>query len=145
MASDFVIFFVKLGRFIDSNRKEKTKDALKELVQITPLKAYLKEGKGEREVTIDEVKKGDLLVCKPGMKVAVDGEVVSGESYLDQAFLTGESVPVKKKKGDQVLAGSINQDGYFEYKALRIGKNSTISEMVRMVMGAANTTAPMAR
>lgn len=140
-----VIFFVKLGRFIDSNRKEKTKDALKELVQITPLKAYLKEGKGEREVTIDEVKKGDLLVCKPGMKVAVDGEVISGESYLDQAFLTGESVPVKKKKGDQVLAGSINQDGYFEYKALRIGKNSTISEMVRMVMEAANTKAPMAR
>ena len=93
-----VIFFVKLGRFIDSNRKEKTKDALKELVQITPLKAYLKEGKGEREVTIDEVKKGDLLVCKPGMKVAVDGEVISGESYLDQAFLTGESVPVKKEK-----------------------------------------------
>ena len=140
-----VIFFVKLGRFIDSNRKEKTKEAMKELVQITPLKAYLKEEKGEREVTIDEVKKGDILVCKPGMKVAVDGEIIFGEAYLDQAFLTGESVPVKKQKGEEALAGSINQDGYFEYKALRIGKDSTISSMVHMVMDAANTKAPMAK
>lgn len=137
-----IIFFIKLGRYIDSKSKEKTKSAIKELVQITPEVALLKNGK---EVTIDLVKKGDILVVKPGMKVAVDGEIVNGSGYFDEAFITGESVPVKKNIGSKVIAGSINYDGYIEYKAEKIGRDSTISEIVRLVMNATNTKAPIQR
>ena len=135
-----IIFFIKLGRYIDGKSKEKTKVAIRELVQITPDIALLKNGK---EVTIDLVKKGDILIVKPGMKVAVDGEIVSGSGYFDEAFITGESVPIKKNVGAKVIAGSINYDGYIEYKAEKIGRDSTISEIVRLVMEATNTKAPI--
>ena len=144
-SSAMIIYFIKLGRFIDKNSKEKTKESIKELVQITPKSALIKTDDGEKEVTIDEVKKGDILICKPGMKVAVDGTIVSGESHFDEAFITGESKPNKKVKNDKVIAGSINIDGYIEYKAERIGPDSTISEMVRLVVEATNTKAPIQR
>ncbi len=140
-----VIYFIKLGRFIDSRNKEKTKEAIKDLVQITPTKALLKEKDGEIEISLDEVKKGDILICKPGMKVAVDGVIKKGNAHLDEAFITGEAMPVKKGINDKVVAGSINHDGYFEYEALKIGKDSTISEIVRLVVEATNTKAPISK
>ncbi len=140
-----VIFFIKLGRIIDQKSKEKTKDAIKELVQITPIKALLKINEEVKEVTIDEVKKGDILIAKPGMKIAVDGVITSGQTHLDESFITGESIPYKKKRGDKVIAGSMNQDGYIEYQAVNIGKNSTISEIVQLVVEATNTKAPIAK
>lgn len=140
-----IIYFVKLGRFIDHKSKEKTKTALKELVQITPEKAYLKKDEEILEVTLDEIKKGDVLVCKPGDKIAVDGEIVKGTTHIDESFITGESVPVKKGIGLKVVAGSINLDGLIEYRAERIGKDSTISEMVKLVLEASGTKAPISR
>lgn len=138
-----IIYFIKLGRYIDNNSKEKTKDAIKDLVRITPESALLKEKDGEKEVTIDEVKKGDTLICKAGMKVAVDGVITGGTGYFDEAFITGESKPTKKKANDKVVAGSINLDGYIEYKAEKIGPDSTISEIVRLVVEATSTKAPV--
>ena len=140
-----VIYFIKIGRFIDSKSKEKTKEAIKDLVQITPTKAILKTTNGEKEITLDEVKKGDILICKPGMKVAVDGVITNGSSHIDESFITGESIPVKKETGSSIVAGSLNIDGYIEYKAERIGKDSTISEIVRLVVEATNTKAPIAK
>ena len=140
-----VIYFIKIGRFIDSKSKEKTKEAIKDLVQITPTKAILKTKAGEKEITLDEVKKGDILICKPGMKVAVDGVITNGSSHIDESFITGESIPVKKETGSSIVAGSLNIDGYIEYKAERIGKDSTISEIVRLVVEATNTKAPIAK
>ncbi|MBP5683994.1 MAG: cation-translocating P-type ATPase, partial [Bacilli bacterium] len=144
-SSAMIIYFIKLGRYIDKKSKEKTKEAIKELVQITPKSALLKIKNGEKEITIDEVKKGDILICKPGMKIAVDGIIVSGETHLDEAFITGESKVNKKSVKDKVIAGSINIDGYIEYKAERIGPESTISEIVRLVVEATNTKAPIQR
>ena len=144
-SSAMIIYFIKLGRFIDKHSKEKTKEAIKELVGITPQSAIIKTKAGEKEVTIDEVKKGDILICKPGMKVAVDGIITSGETHLDEAFITGESNPTKKSKDDKVIAGSINIDGYIEYKAEKIGPESTISEIVRLVVEATSTKAPIQR
>ena len=140
-----VIYFIKLGRFIDKKSKEKTKSAIKELVQITPTMALLKTKDGEKEVTIDEIKKGDILIAKPGMRIAVDGIITKGSTHLNESFITGESKPNKKKKNDTVIAGSTNIDGIIEYKAEKIGKNSTISEIVRLVVEATNTKAPIAR
>lgn len=140
-----VIYFVKLGRYIDGISKNKTKEAIQKLVSITPSKAVIKKDGNEKEVTIDEITKGDIVICKPGDKIAVDGQVISGSSHLDEAFITGESKPVKKQKGDNVIAGSINYEGYLEYKAEKIGKDSTISEIVRLVIEAGNTKAPISR
>ncbi len=144
-SSTMIIYFIKLGRFIDKKSKEKTKEAIKELVKITPENALLKIGDEEKKVTIDEVKKGDILICKPGMKIAVDGKVIKGETHIDESFITGESKLNKKEKNDKVIAGSINIDGYIEYKAEKIGKDSTISEIVRLVVEATNTKAPIGK
>ncbi len=144
-SSAMIIYFIKLGRYIDKNSKEKAKESIKELVQITPKSALIKKDYGEKEVTIDEVKKGDILICKPGMKVAVDGIIVKGESHFNEAFITGESIPSKKTIDDKVIAGAINIDGYIEYKAERIGPDSTISEMVKLVVEATNTKLPIGR
>lgn len=140
-----VIYFVKLGRYIDGISKNKTKEAIQKLVSITPSKAVIKKDGNEKEVTIDEITKGDIVICKPGDKIAVDGKIITGLSHLDEAFITGESKPVKKQKGDNVIAGSINYEGYLEYKAEKIGKDSTISEIVRLVIEAGNTKAPISR
>ena len=140
-----VIYFVKLGRFIDTKSKSKTKEAIKELVQVTPTKALLKTREGEKEISIDEVKKHDTLICKPGEKIAVDGNIISGSAYFDEAFITGESKLIKKKIGDKVIAGSINTNGYITYEAINIGKDSTISEIVRLVVEATNTKPTIAK
>ena len=140
-----VIYFIKLGRQIETKNKEKTLDAIKELVTITPSYALLKVGNEVKEVTIDEIKENDILVCKPGMKLAVDGIITNGTTHIDESFITGESIPSKKEKGNKVIAGSLNIDGYIEYKAEKIGKNSTISKIVRLVVEATNTKSPISK
>ena len=130
-----VIYFVKLGRYLDGISKDKTKEAIQKLVKITPEQATIKlEGK-EKTVTIDEVHKGDIVVSKPGERISVDGEIVEGKAHLDESFITGESKPIAKGIGEKVVAGSINYDGYIEYKAEKIGKESTISETGVIVSG----------
>ena len=140
-----IIYFVKLGRYIDGISKDKTKDAIQKLVQITPKDAVIKVDGKEKRVTIDEIRQGDIVVSKPGEKIAVDGEIINGKTHLDESFITGESKPSLKEVGSKVIAGSINCDGYIEYKAEKIGKDSTISEIVRLVVEATNTKAPIAK
>ena len=142
-----IIFFVKLGRYIDKNNKAKAVESIKNLVTITPKNAVIKQkGKGkEKIVTINEIQKGDIVICKPGEKIAVDGKVVLGQSHTDESFITGESKPVSKTIGDRVLAGSINYDGCLEYSAENIGKDSSISHIVDLVVEATNTKAPIAK
>ena len=140
-----VIYFVKLGRYLDGISKDKTKEAIQKLVKITPESATIKVDGKEKTVTIDEVKKGDTVVSKPGERISVDGEITEGKAHLDESFITGESKPVNKGIGEKVIAGSINYDGYIEYKAEKIGRESTISEIVKLVVEASNTKAPIAK
>ena len=140
-----VIYFIKLGRYLEGISKDKTKDAIQKLVKITPNQAIIKVDGEEKTVTLDEIHKGDIVICKPGEKIAVDGEIIEGVAHFDESFITGESKPANKTKGDKVIAGSINYDGYIEYKAEKIGKESTISEIVRAVIEASNTKAPIAK
>ena len=140
-----VIYFVKLGRYIDGISKDKTKDAIKKLVEITPNKAIIEVDGELKEVTLDEIKKGDIVIAKAGDKIAVDGEIIEGKTHLDESFITGESKPVTKNVGDKVIAGSLNYDGFIKYKAEKIGKESTVSEIVKLVIEASNTKAPIAK
>lgn len=140
-----VIFFIKLGRYLDGISKDKTKEAIQKLVQITPNKAIIKIDGQEKEVTIDEIKKGDIVISHAGDRISVDGEIVNGKAHLDESFITGESKPASKTIGNKVVAGSINYDGYIEYKAEKIGKESTISQIVKLVVEATNTKPPIAK
>lgn len=144
-SASIVIYFIKLGRYIDKISKDKTKEAIQKLVKITPNTATIKVQEKEKQVTLDEIHKGDIVVSKAGEKVAVDGEIVLGKAHLDESFITGESKPVSKETGNKVIAGSLNYDGYIEYKAEKIGKESTVSEIVRLVVEASNTKAPIAK
>ena len=144
-SSAIVIYFIKLGRYIDGISKDKTKEAISKLVKITPETAVIKQDGIEKQVTIDEISKGDIVISKPGERIAVDGEISLGKAHLDESFITGESKPVSKEIGNKIIAGSINYDGYLEYKAERIGKESTISEIVKLVVEASNTKAPIAK
>ena len=140
-----ILFFINIGRYVEARNKDKTKEAIQSLMMITPNKAtIIRDGK-EKEVTLDEIHKGDIVKCRPGEKIAVDGEVVNGLTHIDESFVTGESVPSKKEIGSKVIAGSINYEGTIEYKAEKIGRDSTVSEIVRMVVEATNTKAPIAK
>lgn len=140
-----ILYLIKFGRYIDGISKEKTKDTIKGLVTITPNKAILFINNKEKKVSIDEVKKGDILIVKPGNRFAVDGVIVKGSTHVDESFISGESISIKKSINDKVVAGSINLDGEVLYKAENIGRDSTISEIVRLVVEATNTKAPIAR
>ena len=144
-ASAIVIFFIKIGKYIENINKNKTKKAIQDLMTITPNNAVIERDGKEIIVTIDEIKKGDIVVCKPGEKIAVDGVIVDGVSHINESFITGESVPVKREIASKVIAGSINFEGTIKYKAEKIGKESTVSEIVRLVVEATNTKAPIAK
>ena len=140
-----IIFFIKIGKYIENRNKDKTKEAISQLMMITPKHAtVIRDGK-EVQVTIDEIKEGDIVICKPGEKIAVDGEIIDGTTHIDESFITGESMPVKKEKGKKVIAGSINYEGTIEYRAEKIGKNSIVSEIVKLVVEATSTKAPIAK
>ena len=140
-----VIFFIEIGRYIENKNKDKTKEALKQLMTITPNNATILKDGQEVKVTLDEIKKGDIVICKPGEKIAVDGEVVQGTTHINESFITGESVPVKREVGSKVIAGSINYEGTIQYRAEKIGKESTVSEIVKLVAQATSTKAPIAK
>ena len=144
-SATIVIFFIEIGRYVENKNKDKTKEALQQLMSITPNNAViLREGQ-EVIVTLDEIQKGDIVICKPGEKIAVDGEIIDGTTHINESFITGESVPVKREKGSKVIAGSINYEGTIKYKAEKIGKESTVSEIVRLVTQATSTKAPIAK
>ena len=140
-----IIYFIKLGRYIENISKDKTREAIKKLIQITPSEAVLKTTNGEKKVTIDEIQEEDILICKAGEKIAVDGEIIAGKTYVDESFITGESKPVLKTVKSFVIAGSIAYDGYIEYKAKKIGKKSTISEIVNMIISATSAKTKIQR
>ena len=140
-SSAMIILFIKIGR----KNKAKAVDTIKNLVTITPKYGTIIKDDKEIRVTINEINKEDTVISRPGEKIAVDGIITKGETHTDEAFLTGESRPVKKKIGDNVLAGSINYEGYIEYKAKNIGKDSSISHIVDLVVEATNTKAPITR
>ena len=140
-----IIYFVKLGRYIDRVSKDKTKEAIQKLVEITPNHAIIEIDGIQKQVTLDEIKKGDIVISKAGDKIAVDGEIIEGNTHLDESFITGESKPVAKTVGEKVIAGSLNFDGFIKYKAEKIGKESTVSEIVKLVIEASNTKAPIAK
>lgn len=136
---------ITIGKMLEAMSKGRTTDALKSLMKLAPKTAVLIEGGVEKEVAISEVKVGDVFVVRPGDSIPVDGEVISGVSAVNESCLTGESIPVDKNVGDKVSAATINESGYLQCKATRVGEDTTLSQIIHMVSDAAATKAPIAR
>ena len=136
---------ITFGKMLEALSKGRTTDALRSLMKLAPKTAVLLRDGAETEVPVEEVKSGDIFVVRPGESIPVDGIVLSGSSAVNESALTGESVPVDKAEGDKVSAATINQSGYIECRATRVGEDTTLAQIIHMVSDAAATKAPIAR
>ena len=140
-----ILALITVGKMLEARSKGKTTDALKGLMKLAPKTAVIIRDGVETKVLIEEVKKGDVFVVRPGENIPVDGVVLEGTSAVNEAALTGESIPVDKAQGDPVSAATVNQSGYLRCEATRVGEDTSLSQIIRMVSDAAATKAPIAK
>ena len=140
-----ILALITVGKMLEARSKGKTTDALKSLMKLAPKTAVILSEGEEREIPVEQVKKGDIFVVRPGENIPVDGVIIQGSSAVNESALTGESIPVDKETGDQVSAATINQSGFIKCEATRVGEDTTLSQIIQMVSDAAATKAPIAK
>jgi len=140
-----ILTLITLGKYLETVSKGKTSEAIKKLMGLAPKMARVMRDGQEVEVAIDQVVTGDILVVRPGEKIPVDGEVVEGSSAVDEAMITGESIPIEKRVGDKVVGASINKNGTFQFKATKVGKDTTLAQIIQLVEEAQGSKAPIAK
>ena len=140
-----ILTLITVGKMLEARSKGKTTDALKNLIRLSPKKATILRAGKEEEVAIEQVKKGDIFVVRPGENIPVDGIVIEGSSAVNEAALTGESIPVDKAKGDSVSAATVNQSGFLKCEAVRVGEDTALAQIIQLVSDAAATKAPIAK
>ena len=140
-----ILTLITVGKMLEARSKGKTTDALKSLMKLAPKTATVLRNGAETEVSVDQVRKGDIFVVRPGENIPVDGIVLEGSSAVNESALTGESIPVDKKPGDQVSAATVNHSGFIRCEAARVGEDTTLSQIIQMVSDAAATKAPIAK
>ena len=140
-----ILTLITLGKLLEAKAKGRTTDALRALMKLAPKTATVVRDGAEQEVPIEEVRRGDIFVVRPGESIPVDGTVIEGSSAVNESALTGESLPVDKAAGDRVSAATVNQSGFLKCEAVRVGEDTTLSQIIRMVSDAAATKAPIAK
>ena len=140
-----ILTLITVGKMLEARSKGKTTDALKSLMKLAPKTATVVRNGAEEEVSVDQVRKGDVFVVRPGENIPVDGIVLEGTSAVNESALTGESIPVDKNEGDAVSAATLNQSGFLRCEATRVGEDTTLSQIIQMVSDAAATKAPIAK
>ena len=140
-----ILTLITVGKMLEARSKGKTTDALKSLMSLAPKTATIVRDGVEQEVPVAQVKKGDVFVVRPGENIPVDGIILEGSSAVNEAALTGESIPVDKAPGDEVSAATVNQSGFLKCEAMRVGEDTTLSQIIQMVSDAAATKAPIAK
>ncbi len=140
-----ILTLITVGKMLEARSKGKTTNALKSLMKLAPKTAVIIKDGVETEVPIDQVQIGDIFTVRPGEQISVDGEIIEGSTAVDESALTGESIPVDKSAGDRVSAATLNQSGYIKCRALRVGEDTTLSQIIKMVSDAAATKAPIAK
>ena len=140
-----ILTLITLGKYFETVSKGKTSEAIKKLMGLAPKTATIIRNKTEVQIPIDQVEVGDIIVVKPGEKMPVDGVVVSGFTSVDESMLTGESIPVEKHEGDSVIGASINKNGSIQYKATKVGKDTALSQIIKLVEDAQGSKAPIAK
>ena len=140
-----ILTLITVGKYLETKSKGRTSDAISKLINLAPKTALvLREGK-EIELNLDEIIVGDIIVVRPGGSIPVDGVIIGGNSSVDQSSITGESIPVEKTVGDNVVSGTINKNGYIKMKATKVGDNTTLSQIIKLVEEASNSKAPIAK
>ncbi len=140
-----IITLILLGRLLEARAKGKTSEAIKKLMGLQPRTAVVLRGDVEKEIVIEEVSVGDIVIVRPGERIPVDGEVIEGYSSIDESMLTGESIPVEKNAGDLVFGGTVNKAGSFKFRARRVGKETSIARIIKLVEEAQGSKAPIQR
>lgn len=140
-----IITLITLGKYLEAVSKGKTSEAIKKLMGLQPKTAIIIRNGAEVETPIDEVEAGDIIVVKPGEKMPVDGEVIEGMTSVDESMLTGESIPVEKHVGDKIIGASINKNGSIKYKATKVGKDTALAQIIKLVEDAQGSKAPIAK
>lgn len=144
-SSAMILTLITLGKYFEARSKGETKASLKNLMDLSPDKAIIiKDGK-EVEINTEDINKGDIIVVKPGSRIPVDGKIVEGNSLVDESAITGESIPVNKSRGDEVISATINKQGSFNFEATRVGEDTTLSQIIGLVNEANETKAPIAK
>ncbi len=143
--SAMIIALILLGRFLEARARGQTSEAIKKLIGMQPKTALVIRDGEEREIPVDDVQGGDLILVRPGERVPVDGIVRQGYSSIDESMITGESIPVEKKAGDEVIGATINKTGSFQFEATKVGKDTTLAQIIRMVEEAQGSKAPIQR
>lgn len=138
-----ILVFISLGKYLEAVTKGKTGEAIKKLIGLQPKTAVVIKGNEEAEIAISEVKAGDIILVKPGEKIPVDGIVLEGYSGVDEKAITGESIPVEKKAGDQVIGATINKTGVLKFKATKVGKDTMLAQIIKIVETAMGSKAPI--
>ncbi|MEK6875265.1 MAG: heavy metal translocating P-type ATPase [Nanoarchaeota archaeon] len=144
-AAAVLITFVILGRYLEAVAKGKTSEAIKKLMNLSPKIATVIRNGQEVKIPVDEVVVNDVVIVKPGEKVPVDGVIIEGESAIDESMITGESMPIEKNKGDTVIGATINKHGSFKFKATKVGANSTLAQIIKLIEDAQGKKAPIQR
>jgi len=138
-----IITLILMGRWLESRAKSKTGMAIKKLIGLKPQTVIIKRDNVEKEISIDELLVGDIVIIKPGGKIPADGKVMSGYSTIDESMITGESIPIEKSVNSKVIGGTINKTGSFEYQVTAIGDNSILGQIIKMVEEAQGSKAPI--
>jgi len=144
-AAVFLATFLTMGRFLESRAKGRTSDAIKKLMGLRAKTAIVLRGNKETKIPIEDVQLGDIILVKPGEKIPVDGKVIRGKSYVDESMITGEPIPVSKKKGDNVVGGTINKNSILRISAEKIGKDTVLSQIIKLVEDAQGARPPIQR
>ena len=144
-SSGMILTLVTLGKYFEARAKGKTGQAIEKLMDLSPKTAVVERDGAEREIPVEEVVVGDILCVRPGGRIPVDGVVVSGSSAVDESALTGESMPIEKKEGDKVAAATINKTGFLRFRAEKVGEDTTLAQIIRLVEEAGGSKAPIAR
>ncbi|MGB3984793.1 MAG: heavy metal translocating P-type ATPase [Limnochordia bacterium] len=140
-----ILTLITLGRFLEARSKNKTSEAISRLLDLAPKTAFvIREGQ-EQEIPVEHIVVGDIIVVRPGQSVPVDGIIIEGSSAVDQSALTGESIPVEKRVGDRVVSGTINKVGFFKFRAEKVGEDTTLAQIIRLVEEASASKAPIAK
>jgi len=143
--SAILITLILLGKYLEERAKGKTKEAISKLIDLTPKKAKVIKDGVEKEILTEEVVEGDIVIVRPGEKLPVDGVIVEGETYIDESMITGESIPVKKVVGEEVIGATVNKNNTFKYKATKVGQDTMLAQIVKIIEEAQSSKAPIQR
>lgn len=144
-SSAMILALIDIGKYLEARSKGKTSEAITKLLDLAPKTAVVQRGEQEIEVPVEEVQVGDVVVVRPGMSIPVDGFILEGSTSIDEAAITGESIPVHKQVNDTVIAATMNKTGFIRFKATRVGQDTTFSQIIRLVEDASATKAPIAK